>query len=509
MEEYIMSPVRLLKERISQYINNEITANELKKTTAGFGIYLQRNKLFMIRVRITGGELLTENLMNIYKVVRGFNLAYIRLTTRQDIQLHDVPPLKVKEILDQLISKGFVFRGGGGDTFRNIAVSYDSGLSLNSEFDVLPYAEELTKIVYKNDKAFSLPRKIKIAFSSDENDSAFAKWSDIGFIAKKDSNNINGFEVFIGGGMGRNSMKAVKAFDFIPAAECFRCASAMIELFYKHGNRKDRSCARIRFLKEEMGEENFVQLFKKKFKNIEGKIAIPIIKNRDYIKIFTDSYGFRETECEDSCEYKNWKKVFTELSCWKDFRIVRVPVTNGNLTEADLSFLVKAFSEYRIKCLRINRIHELCFLIKRELLPALFQHLKTYKKGNFTEVTFRNHLLSCIGNTVCPIGMTDSQSIAREISIVLDKEFSDNIQERYRKLVNEISISGCGNSCGNPEVFGISVAGYKKKIDGVLKDFCRIRIKKQLLKQNDEDYLAELPVTELKSVIKDISERLK
>ena len=496
MEEYILEPIRILKREITKYVDEEITANELKHTAAGFGIYLQRNKQMMIRIRVTGGELSVTDLNYIYDIINGYEDLYIRVTTRQNIQLHDVKPEHANKILDILIAKGFIFRGGGGDTFRSVAVSYDSGISEDSVFDVMPYAGKLSKNIYPLEKAFNLPRKIKIAFSSDSNDSAFAKWQDLGFIARKNESGENGFVVYIGGGMGRKSVKAIKVFDFISAGDSYRCAAAMIDMFDENGNREDRSRARIRFIRERLGDEEFKRMFTEYYTETEVE---SLVLNNDCPLCVSDisSEKCLKNQSIDIIS-DSWKNIFTEKTKFNNITLVRVPISNGNLKREDIECLLNIFNRYSVNFIRINRVHELCFLILNEVLGCVYTDLNHYSGNDFTGRTFKEHIVSCIGAKVCPLGLIDSQDYAIQISEALQDKFGNSKDEKYNKLINNISVCGCGNSCGNPEAFAISVIGSKKKIDGVLTDICKIRVKKGFIKNMKCDYLIEIPSTELK-----------
>ena len=495
MEEFILKPIDELKKAMQNYVKEEITANDLKHIAAGFGIYLQRNKLFMVRVRITGGELSIEELSHIYDTLKEYEVPYIRLTTRQNIQFHDVKPENVNCIIDSLVCKGFIFRGGGGDTFRSISVSYDSGISQKSVFDVIPYAEKLTKMIYPIDKAFHLARKIKIAISSDARDAANARWQDIGFIAAKNVSGENGFEVYIGGGMGRKSIGAIKVFDFVTAGNLYRCAVAMIELFDKYGNRENRSKARIRFIRERFGDDAFIKLYKE-FYN-EAKVVDLSIDENYRSNMFKGNLPSAKVEFAEP-NLRQWKDLFTEPTKWQNVLLTGIPVSSGNLKQNDIAFLLDMFKKYSIGFIRINKVHEICVLLDSNLLAKFYSEIKAYHDNDFTANSYCGHILSCVGNKVCPLGLINSQNYAVKIAEVLDESYNFTKNKNYRKIINSISVSGCGNSCGNSEAFNISVNGSKKKINGELKDSCRIKVKKDYMQNASCDYIIEILEDQIK-----------
>jgi sulfite reductase beta subunit-like hemoprotein len=506
MKKYMVEPVMELKDGIKKYVDQEITAKELKHVAAGFGIYLQRNSLMMVRIRVTGGHLLTENLNSIYGIIKKYKVPYIRVTTRQNLQLHDVNPEIVNKIVDDLIGNGFIVRGGGGNTFRSVSVSYDSGISKNSVFDVMPYAMKLSDTIYPIDKAFALPRKIKIAFSSDKDDSSFAKWQDLGFLAIKNKFGEDGFEVYIGGGMGRKSVKAIKIFDFISAIDSCRCAIAMINLFDENGNREDRSRARIRFLRGKIGDDNFKKLFREYYAKVDVECSVN--DTNCFLSAF-DKYSeeYLQKDIGESIS-SVWNKTFVDSTRWEGKSFVKITVSSGNLYGDDLEYLLNLFEKYSVKFIRINRVHELCVVLNSAVLNDFYLDLKKYQKNDFCGKSFIGHVISCVGVKVCPIGLVDSQKYAGIISEILQNSYGVPNNKKYTCLINSVTVCGCANSCGNPEAFAISVVGGKKKINGVMTEICKIRIKKEFLKDISADYNIEIPSDKLREVFSEIVEKI-
>ncbi|MBU8901553.1 MAG: hypothetical protein KOO69_02325, partial [Victivallales bacterium] len=112
----------VLGEKFADFLNGKLSPADLKHFTAPFGIYQQCNELFMTRVRITGGHLAVSELCDIANIIKKNNINHAHLTTRQDIQLQGVAPENVYTVVRQCTENGLAFKGGGGNTFRNIAV---------------------------------------------------------------------------------------------------------------------------------------------------------------------------------------------------------------------------------------------------------------------------------------------------------------------------------------------------------------------------------------------------
>jgi len=158
-----------LQDAFDRYMSGGLTDEALKPITAPFGIYQQRNEAFMVRVRITGGEIPCEKLARLADVLERTS-GYAHLTSRQDIQLHDLPSERVMETVIASDAIGLPFKGGGGNTYRNTLVGADSGLSLETVFDVYPYATAVNRALQTCEKAYSLPRRLKIGFFASDRD---------------------------------------------------------------------------------------------------------------------------------------------------------------------------------------------------------------------------------------------------------------------------------------------------------------------------------------------------
>ncbi len=323
-----------LKTKIDEYLTGGITADQLKPFTAPFGIYEQRNGLFMVRIRISGGRITLKNLRDIARIMARNKIGYAHLSTRQDIQLHEVHAENIFSTIEDCDLSGFPFKGGGGNTYRNILASADSGFGRDSVFDVMPYVEELNSFLRKYEKAFSLPRKLKTGFFSNPHEVLNAAVQDLGFAARAQDGR-KGFKVYGGGGMGRESSLGIVLFDFLPGSQVTRCAAAMTDLFYDHGDRTNRNQARIRFILKKLGAEEFKKLFHEYYaKTPDYASSLP--PQTDYVHL-TVRVKCAETPSVPANGYDSWKKyAVTPTNLDPEVSSVRLYVPYGNLTAPQL-----------------------------------------------------------------------------------------------------------------------------------------------------------------------------
>lgn len=464
-----------LKTKIDEYISGNITADQLKPFAAPFGIYEQRNGLFMARIRISGGHIILKNIRDIARIMEQNKIGYAHLSTRQDIQLHDVPAENIFSTIESCDLSGFPFKGGGGNTYRNIIASPDSGFGPDSIFDVMPYVDELNSFLKKYEKAFGLPRKLKAGFFSNQSEVLNAAVQDLGFIGKT-SDGRRGFKVYGGGGMGRESSLGVVLFDFLPDSEVLRCAAAMTDLFYDHGDRTNRNQARIRYILKKLGADEFKKLFNEYYAKTP---AYPSVLNAE--SNYTQLAGkFKRVETPAVSEngYDSWKRyAVIPTNSGPDISSVRLYVPYGNLTALQLVKLAGLFEKLNSGFVRLLPSQDILIpLVHASSLAQIYNSLlQDLPEIDLTLKSFKGHIVSCVGSGVCKIGILKSPDIADAVAVEMDKLLPVDTPEKVkilRTLTDCVRISGCPNSCAGHPAAKIGLQGQKKRIGEAAEDVC-------------------------------------
>ena len=485
-----------LKASIEQFIRGEISAADLKHDAAPFGIYQQRNKLFMLRVRVAGGHITPPQLRNLAKLVEQHNGGHVHLSSRQDIQLHDIAADNIYDAIHQCSEEGLPFKGGGGNTYRNILMSPNSGFANEPvAFDVLPYITALNSFMMEHEHAFELPRKYKIGIFASKSEHGNALLQDLGLIATR-RDGVQGFEVYGGGGMGRYSALAVKLFDFIPAGDFIRCAVAMNELFYDHGNRENRNKARIRFILKDLGEEKFVELFQQYFADAEA------FSNKLPLELNTPELKLKEFASQNAtAEFSAWHE-HAAVASHNDNNVAMttIYVPHGNLTATQLIKLANLAEQFKSPFFRLTQQQNMVLPLHRSALPYFYAALgDEFPELDLQLKSFKGNLTCCVGATVCKIGILDSPTMADKIATELDKLLplgAPNRNQLLKPIITGIKISGCPNACSAHVAAAIGIQGQKAKIDGNLTDVWKIFSSKDDQLGTSDDKLfktAELP----------------
>ena len=442
----------------TDYVAGRIDAKALKGQSAGFGIYQQKDDRTMMRVRRVGGIATAADLKAAATILRTHGGAYAHLTTRQDIQLHGIPAEQVTTALEACEANGFRFRGGGGDTFRNTLVSAYSGLHADSVFDVVPYAKALSDAFYAFDLAYGLPRKLKIGFADRPADAVIAQSNDLGFLAKV----VDGqpvFETYFAGGIGFKPRLGIKLFDALPAADCIRVAMALTALFNDKGCRTNRAHARIRFLREDFGDEGLVALFREYY---EKMTDAPKAVAAPSAPVAPTAFP---ANAAPAAGFDAWKQLaVTPLA--NGLCAVRVFVPFGNFTADELDAFADAMSACGATRFEILGTLDLGLVVPADQLAGLHAVLTAKFPGrDYVAASFVGNIRTCIGCKVCKSGVTDAPEMGRAVGEYFDARIRplDTPQKIAvaKALLNDVRISGCPNSCTNQPLARFGFAGRK------------------------------------------------
>ncbi len=468
-----------LKQAFGGFVAGTVSAEALKPLAAPSGIYQQRNGLFMLRVRVNGGEIACPQLSGLAALLEKTG-GYAHLTSRQDVQLHDVSAERVWEAVLACDRLGLPFKGGGGNTYRNTVVGADSGLSQETVFDVYPYAHALNHLLQHFEKAYALPRKFKIAFFASDRDLLRAAIHDLGFVARR-IDGRPGFRVYAGGGLGRESATGVCLVDFLPADQVAHAATALITLFHEHGDRTNRHQARLRFLVKRLGAEAFTRFFWQYYVTIEPP-KLPALEAETALPAeFAESKRHADaTRIEADAGFVRWKAIAVLPTRFGEaVKSVRLFVPYGHFTAAQLrrTAQLAEWSGSRFVRLLITQDVLIPF-VPESLLPGFYMRLQDELADvDLTFRSYKGHIVTCVGATVCKIGMTDTPALADKLAEKLDGFLPADTEQRLallRLVADEVRISGCPNACsGHPSV-RVGIGCLNQNVAGEIRPYGRL-----------------------------------
>ncbi|MDD5476839.1 MAG: sulfurtransferase TusA family protein [Candidatus Omnitrophica bacterium] len=456
-----------LEELIRKHRAGEVSATELKAHRVPFGVYEQRQAdTYMVRIRCAGGFVTPQQLESVSAIAQEYGVSDLHITSRQELQIHYVELDDIITVMRRLKEIGLSTRGGGGNTVRNIAVCDDAGIDPQEAFDVSLYAAALTTRMIAEGDSWNLPRKFKIAFSGSAEDKGYATLSDLGFIAQiknklennglvsnSQSRGIKGFRVYAAGGLGAKSAEGKLLFDFIQANEVYPVAEALKSVFFKYGNRRNKHAARLRFLWQNLGAEEFKQKFYQEYDRIkvDGFEPLDII---DYGQSLS-SPGLPKAKPLDARGFSLWKTRFVRQQKQEGLFSVLIPIELGFIPCAQAAKLGRFLKSFGADVIRMTRDQN--FLIRNIPLDYLGAAYNFFKETipESSQPALYGKILSCAGAATCQLGICLSRQAAGALIDELKKSGLD--LDKIGDI--KINISGCPNSCGHHPAADLGFSG--------------------------------------------------
>ena len=442
-----------LGEKIAAFKDGKIPDDKFRSLRLARGVYGQRQLgVQMIRIKLPYGKVTSNQLRRIAQVSDEYSTGRLHITTRQDIQIHHVSLDRTPQLWADLEKDDVTLREACGNTVRNVTASDNAGINPKELFDVTPYAEQVFQYFLRKPFGQELGRKIKIAFSSDDNDDAFTFIHDFGFIPRTEQE-VKGFKVLVGGGLGAQPFLAHTAYEFLPATEIIPFIEASIRIFDRYGERNSRNKARMKYLISKIGLEAFLELVDQEKTAVQfdpEKDRLIELNEFDYEEF--DSIDFNGLFTNDQV-YNQWIKtnVFPQKQPGYLAVYIKVPLGDFYTDQArSLAYLLDSMELPELR-FTINQNIQLRG-VKPEQLNTIYSQLAQL---NLVESGYNGltDITACPGTDTCNLGISNSTNVALELESF--------IRINYPKLIEEtgisIKISGCMNSCGQ---HGLAQIGF-------------------------------------------------
>ena len=457
-----------LGQKIQAFKEGTLAEDKFKALRLARGVYGQRQQgVQMIRIKLPFGKVTPTQLRRICEVSDEYSTGKLHITTRQDIQIHYVSLDRTPQLWADLEKDDITLREACGNTVRNVTASAIAGIDKTEPFDVAPYADLIYRYFLRKPFGQELGRKIKIAFSSSEEDDAYTFIHDFGFIPKIKNENgieIKGFKVLVGGGLGAQPFLAHIAFDFLPASEIIPFMEASIRIFDRYGERNSRNKARMKYLIGKLGIDEFVRLVQ-----LESK-AVQYNPEVDFI-LFEQQLDYQTPENSISIEnilnqsndlsFNEWLKTNVIEQKQTGFFAVYVKVQLGDFTTEQARLLATITEKYASNDIRFTIDQSLLLkFVKSQDLVELYTALKAIGLGDSGYNSLAD-VTACPGTDTCNLGISNSTTVAKVIEDLIRAEYPELVYEQSIK----IKISGCMNSCGQHGLAHIGFHGSSMKVE--------------------------------------------
>ena len=422
----------------------------------------------MERIKVPYGGLSSEQLEVIAELAEEYSDGILHVTTRQDFQLHFVHIEDTPDLMRRLAAVGITTREACGNSVRNITACPLAGVCHTEAFDVTPYSDALFRFLLGHDDVQDFGRKFKPALSGCEHEACgLVKMHDIGYLAQVrevDGELKRGFRVYVGGGLGTVTHQAKILDDFVTEEELLPITQAVCRVFTRLGEKRNRNRARIKFLVEKLGIEEFRRLV------VEEREKLPVdprwTEYLDTINNFTEKPNREANSLATHPElegFKEWTKNNIYPQKQTGYSVVTISLPLGDMTSEQAWQLADIARKYTPDTLRTTVEQNMVLRWVSEAdLPELYQELKTVGLAEPVAGTVMD-ITTCPGTDTCKLGIASSRGLTGELRTHLAAK-NGNLEQSIKGL--KIKISGCFNSCGQHHVADIGFFGNSRRRDG-------------------------------------------
>jgi sulfite reductase (NADPH) hemoprotein beta-component len=455
------------RAQVERRISGALTEDEFKPLRLMNGLYLQLHA-YMLRVAIPYGTLNSAQMNVLADIADKWDKGYGHFTTRQNIQ-YNWPKLRdVPDMLDALATVGMHAIQTSGNTIRTVTADHFAGAAADEIADPRPVAELIRQWSTDHPEFQFLPRKFKVAVTGSENDRAVIRAHDIGLrIVEQDGE--QGYEVIVGGGLGRTPMIGKVLRSFLPQSDLLPYLEAIVSVYNLLGRRDNKYQARIKITVHETGldeirarvEDRFA-LIRPQFqgvdqqmlRKIEADFAAPAFKTAP-LDAYTQAYGADPL-------FRSWADTNLSAHRADGYAIVSISIkahgqTPGDATSDQMRVMADLAKTYGHDELRISHEQNVILPhVHRSDLPALYAALRAAGLAT-ANIGLISDIIACPGMDYCALATARSIPIAQDIATHFD---ALKLEHDIGPL--KIKISGCINACGHHHVGHIGILGLDR-----------------------------------------------
>ncbi len=479
MYRYDQFDEQLVRERAAQFrgqverrLSGELKEDHFKPLRLQNGVYLQLHA-YMLRVAIPYGQLSSRKMRQLAMIADTYDKGYGHFTTRQNIQYNWVALKNIPDVLDKLADVEMHAIQTSGNCIRNTTSDHLAGANADELEDPRPWCEIIRQWSTIHPEFAFLPRKFKIAVTAAAPDRAAIKVHDIGLLMKPNANGEVGFEVFVGGGLGRTPHVGVSVRDWVSKGELLSYLEAIMRVYNRFGRRDNKFKARIKILVNETGPEEFTRLVEEEFaaQGPKEKVVLPDEEVARIMAYFAPpkfedlpevSQAFEREKARNE-GFARWARINLRAHRTPGYASVHISlkpqgVAPGDATGEQMRIMADLAEQYGMDDVRVAHEQDIVLPhVKMDDLPAVYAKLVEHRLAT-ANAGLITDLIACPGLDYCNLANARSISVANDIQA----EFADaDFEEEIGKL--HVNISGCINACGHHHVGHIGVLGVDKK----------------------------------------------
>ncbi|MEM9014523.1 MAG: nitrite/sulfite reductase [Pseudomonadota bacterium] len=478
MYRYDEFDATMVAERVSQFrgqvtrrLSGELTEDQFKPLRLMNGLYLQLHA-YMLRVAIPYGTFTSKQMRKLAHIARKYDKGYGHFTTRQNIQYNWPALVDVPDILDELADVEMHAIQTSGNCIRNVSSDHYAGAARDEIEDPRPYAEIIRQWSTFHPEFSFLPRKFKIAVTGAENDRAAVAFHDIGIKLVRGEGDLIGFQIFVGGGLGRTPYIGQVIKDFLPKTQLLSYLEAILRVYNVAGRRDNKYKARIKILVNAIGIDTFRDLVEREWSDLKNRdIDLPreeMGRIEAYFappsfEALVDESVLLEDQRKNDPAFDQWVRTNVAAHRASGYAIVNIslkPIGGipGDISDTQMETVANLAEQYSFD--EIRATHEQNLVLAHVRKDDLFEVWSALEAVGLATANagLASDIIACPGLDYCTLANTRSIPIAQRIS-----QQVGNVAEQEEIGALKIKISGCINACGHHHVGHIGILGVDKK----------------------------------------------
>jgi sulfite reductase (NADPH) hemoprotein beta-component len=471
-EAFVRARNTEFRGQIARRLDGSLTEDEFKPLRLKNGVYLQLHA-YMLRIAIPYGVLRADQLRQLAVIGERYDRGYGHFTTRQNLQFNWPKLRDVPAILDLLADVGMHCIQTSGNCIRNVTADHFAGVAADELGDPRPVCELLRQWSSAHPEFSYLPRKFKIAVTGSAHDRAVIRAHDIGLrLVREAQSGAKGFEISVGGGLGRTPMIGKIVREFLPEQDLLAYIEAIMRVYNLEGRRDNKYKARVKILVHEIGLESFKAKVEDEFAQLDGPSINADPHELSRIAAYFEPPAYeqgltadpeRTAQLQLNPDFAAWVELNCHAHKQSGYRAVTLSLKAvdgipGDITSEQMRAVADLAEQYSFGEIRVSHYQNLILPHVRQkdlfvLWQALLGHqLATANIGLITDI------IACPGLDYCALATARSIPIAQAIT----KRFADLDLQKYIGPLN-LNISGCINACGHHHVGQIGILGLEKR----------------------------------------------
>ena len=468
---------QIVQERVAQFrdqvrrrLADELSEDEFRPLRLQNGLYMQRHA-HMLRVAIPYGLLSSKQMRMLAEIARKYDRDYGHFTTRQNIQYNWIELAQTPDILADLASVEMHAIQTSGNCIRNITSDQFAGVAADELLDPRPYAEILRQWSTFHPEFAYLPRKFKIAINAAAEDRAVVKAHDIGLNVVQNAQGETGFQVLVGGGLGRTPIIGSVIREFLPWQHLLTYIEAIMRVYNQYGRRDNKYKARIKILVKALGVEEFARQVEQEWQDLQDSPSTLTVEELNRVASYFEPPKYEQLpdadqllaqQRHDNKAFSSWMRRNVRPHKKQGYAIVtlslkKTGVPPGDATGEQIDVVADMADRYSFGELRVTHEQNLVLAdVKQTDLFAVYTEAKAHGLAT-PNIGLLTDMICCPGGDFCSLANAKSIPIAGAIADRFDDlDFQHDIGEI------ELNISGCINACGHHHVGNIGILGVDK-----------------------------------------------